>query len=69
MSVSRQFMDQTCEIITKISCEVAFLTGMVEQLRKENDDLKGQLQFATQKKEDLSPKSNGVVDDAQHPAV
>jgi hypothetical protein len=49
MAVQRQFMDQQCEIITKISCEVAFLSGMVEQLQKENAELKNMINELTTK--------------------
>ena len=67
MPVPRQFMDQTCEMVVKISCEVAFLGGIVEQLQKENAELKEQLQ-AGDKPVGVSPLKNGS-ENAQRTSV
>lgn len=66
MPVPRQFMDHTCELITKISCEVAFLTGIVEQLQAENTELKKQLQAATPVEPEVPPVAKGLNGSKDH---
>ena len=68
MSIPRQFMDNTCEIMVKISCEVAFLGGIVEQLQKENQELKDQLQGGD-KPVGVSPLKNGAIDNAERTRI
>jgi len=70
MPIQRQFMDQSCEMIAKISCEVAFLGGIVDQLQKENQELKDQLQLAKldEVNPTVSPLKNGK-ENAQRTSV
>jgi len=71
MPIQRQFMDQSCEMIVKISCEVAFLGGIVEQLQKENKELKEQLEVGFEEP-GISPMKNGsdkANENAQHTGV